>query len=544
MTDTDGKRGLADAVEEGTERKRTRKRASGWDKVEEGTAVPAPSTVGANVLLPASAALATLQQQVALQQLIQQQQVQQQMRALLVQQQLQQQVAQAAQAGLLQSVNNAASNPMNRRVYVGSLEYTLTEEHIRVPFSAFGTISKIDMPREPGTNRSKGFCFVEYSTEESAQAAMRSMNGFLLSGRPIKVNLPTSVGTATASTPLLQGGLLGNLGLGGVGLLSSQQPVLNPFTGLLNPINTTATATLMAMKPAGAAPLATSSTSQTSTYVAPAPSPRSNRVYVGCVYWDLTSEHLKAVFEAFGTVVSCELIPDPDSGKHKGYGYLEFRDEASASNAIENMDGFELCNKKLKVGFCHPSSTIPPTVVALSVPPPTAAQLAARVAAAVAGHPIPFSAASSSSSSSSSSESLPDQGGSITSVEREDDLRVSGASQRQQLMQKLSRSMDSSNAVNSSVEKDARCLILRNMVGPGEVDPDLKDEVQEECRKFGAVSKVVIHETKQAVNIYVLFETDNAALSAKNSLDNRFFGGRTVQATFYPRAKFEMGVYL
>lgn len=42
-----------------------------------------------------------------------------------------------------------------RRVYVGSLDYSLTEEHIRLPFSAFGNILKIDMPKV----RISAFCF-------------------------------------------------------------------------------------------------------------------------------------------------------------------------------------------------------------------------------------------------------------------------------------------------------------------------------------------------------------------------------------------------
>ena len=63
---------------------------------------------------------------------------------------------------------------LQRRIYVGSLHYELSEDHIRVPFSAFGTITRIDMPREG--NRSKGFCFVEYATVESALTAMRTNN--------------------------------------------------------------------------------------------------------------------------------------------------------------------------------------------------------------------------------------------------------------------------------------------------------------------------------------------------------------------------------
>jgi len=68
-----------------------------------------------------------------------------------------------------------------RRIYVGSLHYDLTEEHVRQAFSAFGTITKIDMPKENG--RSKGFCFIEFTDPNAAEMALKSMNGFTLAGR-------------------------------------------------------------------------------------------------------------------------------------------------------------------------------------------------------------------------------------------------------------------------------------------------------------------------------------------------------------------------
>merc|ERR1719273_2041127 len=66
---------------------------------------------------------------------------------------------------------------LDRRIYVGSLDYDLTEDQVRIPFSSFGTITNIDMPKEAGTLRSKGFCFIEYTTKDSAEAALSTMNG-------------------------------------------------------------------------------------------------------------------------------------------------------------------------------------------------------------------------------------------------------------------------------------------------------------------------------------------------------------------------------
>ncbi|KAJ3224653.1 hypothetical protein HDU81_008438 [Chytriomyces hyalinus] len=93
-----------------------------------------------------------------------------------------------------------------------------------------------------------------------------------------------------------------------------------------------------------------------------------------------------------------------------------------------------------------------------------------------------------------------------------------------------------------------RVVLLQNMVGPGEVDAELKDETAGECSKFGAVERVEIYEAKrgsvraeEAVSIFVKFKTSDAAMEAKSKMDGRFFGGRQVRAMFYPEARFDAG---
>ena len=58
--------------------------------------------------------------------------------------------AAAATAAAASPATSVDSSALERRVYVGSLPYDLTEEQIKLPFASFGTIVKIDMPREPG----------------------------------------------------------------------------------------------------------------------------------------------------------------------------------------------------------------------------------------------------------------------------------------------------------------------------------------------------------------------------------------------------------
>jgi len=90
-----------------------------------------------------------------------------------------------------------------------------------------------------------------------------------------------------------------------------------------------------------------------------------------------------------------------------------------------------------------------------------------------------------------------------------------------------------------------RVLLLRNMVGPGEVDDELEDEVASECAKFGTVTRVLIFEITQtdfpaeeAVRIFIQFERAEEATKAMIDLQGRFFGGRVVQASFFDEERF------
>lgn len=74
------------------------------------------------------------------------------------------------------------------KLYVGNLSYSLSDSDLEQAFSEFGevTSAKIIMDRE--TNRSKGFGFVEFGSNEAATDAINAMNGKEVSGRTLVVN--------------------------------------------------------------------------------------------------------------------------------------------------------------------------------------------------------------------------------------------------------------------------------------------------------------------------------------------------------------------
>lgn len=76
------------------------------------------------------------------------------------------------------------------RVYVGSISFELKEDTIRQAFLPFGPIKSINMSWDPVTQKHKGFAFVEYDIPEAAQLSLEQMNGVMIGGRNIKVEVP------------------------------------------------------------------------------------------------------------------------------------------------------------------------------------------------------------------------------------------------------------------------------------------------------------------------------------------------------------------
>jgi RNA-binding protein 39 len=77
------------------------------------------------------------------------------------------------------------------KIYVGGLTEHLadiTDNDLRSIFSPFGDIDLIDMPKDPVTLKSKGYCFVQFRKATQAQTAITAMNGFKYKGKLLKVN--------------------------------------------------------------------------------------------------------------------------------------------------------------------------------------------------------------------------------------------------------------------------------------------------------------------------------------------------------------------
>ncbi|GHT71191.1 RNA-binding protein [Spirochaetia bacterium] len=77
---------------------------------------------------------------------------------------------------------------MAKKLYVGNLSYNTYEDNLRNLFAQHGTVESVKIITDRDTGNSKGFAFVEMSTDQEAQAAISATNGVELDGRAIKVN--------------------------------------------------------------------------------------------------------------------------------------------------------------------------------------------------------------------------------------------------------------------------------------------------------------------------------------------------------------------
>lgn len=80
----------------------------------------------------------------------------------------------------------------------------------------------------------------------------------------------------------------------------------------------------------------------------------SKKLYVGNLAHELSSAELRSVFEPYGTVDSAQVIMDRDTGRSKGFGFVEMAEDKEAQDAIKALDGKEVSGRAIKVNEARP----------------------------------------------------------------------------------------------------------------------------------------------------------------------------------------------
>lgn len=78
---------------------------------------------------------------------------------------------------------------METKLYVGNLSYATTEDELRALFEQAGTVTSVTLIKDRDTGRSKGFAFVEMSSQSEMENAISMFNGHMMDDRELRVNI-------------------------------------------------------------------------------------------------------------------------------------------------------------------------------------------------------------------------------------------------------------------------------------------------------------------------------------------------------------------
>jgi len=84
----------------------------------------------------------------------------------------------------------------------------------------------------------------------------------------------------------------------------------------------------------------------------------SKSIYVGNLPWDATEDQVQNLFAEHGSVISVKLVSDRDTGRARGFGFVEMED-ADAAAAIEALDNYSLGGRTLRVNEAKPKEPRP-----------------------------------------------------------------------------------------------------------------------------------------------------------------------------------------
>ncbi|XP_072305815.1 RNA-binding protein 39-like isoform X2 [Eucyclogobius newberryi] len=244
------------------------------------------------------------------------------------------------------------------------------------------------------------------------------------------------------------------------------------------------------------------------------------RLYVGSLHFNITEEMLRGIFEPFGRIESIQLMMDSETGRSKGYGFISFADAECAKKALEQLNGFELAGRPMKVGhvtersdYSMASSFLDNDELertGIDLGTTGRLQLMARLAEGT-GLKIPPAA---------------QQALQMTGNVQFGNVPATGGPPAPQALNLPSQPIAT------------HCLQLSNLFNPqAENDPnwstEIQDDVIDECNKHGGVVHIYVDRNSQG-NVYVKCPSIPAAMATVNALHGRWFAGKMITAAYVP----------
>lgn len=79
------------------------------------------------------------------------------------------------------------------------------------------------------------------------------------------------------------------------------------------------------------------------------------KLFVGSLPWAVDDDKLRELFSQAGTVVSAQVIKDRETGRSRGFGFVEMSTEEEAQNAVKNLNGSDVEGRNIVVSLARPS---------------------------------------------------------------------------------------------------------------------------------------------------------------------------------------------
>ncbi|KIH91295.1 RNA-binding protein 39 [Sporothrix brasiliensis 5110] len=397
-----------------------------------------------------------------------------------------------------------------RTVFVQQLAARLRTRELKEFFEKAGPVAEAQIVKDRVSNRSKGVGYVEFKSEDTIAAALQ-LTGQKLLGIPVIVQVTEAEKNRQVRN-------------------TAETPTGGNATGV-----------------------------------------PFHRLYVGNIHFSITESDLRNVFEPFGELEFVQLQKD-ESGRSRGYGFVQFRDSNQAREALEKMNGFDLAGRPIRVGLGNDKFT-----------PESTAHLMQR-----------FQGRDQAHNGNSRDADRRGNGGASGNFDRAgardsdkgsgagalDDTDVAGVNfnsySRDALMRKLARTDDvgtsssspatngaghngynTANGGSDAVEQQrpimkprndpkplpvgvnvnlaSRCVVLHNMFDAAEEEGDdwvkeLEDDVRQEAEdKYGHVLHVALDQNSNG-DIYLKFDKVQGGENAIKGLNGRYFGGRMITA--------------
>ncbi len=85
----------------------------------------------------------------------------------------------------------------------------------------------------------------------------------------------------------------------------------------------------------------------------------SKKLFIGSLAWATNDDSLKAFFESVGPVASAKVVTDRETGRSRGFGFVEYDNDADADAAVEKLNGAELDGRQIAVNEAKPREDKP-----------------------------------------------------------------------------------------------------------------------------------------------------------------------------------------